>query len=79
MADGNLDVMKLAAYLHLGPQQVMKLAERGEIPGAKSAVCGDLPKAKCMHGWSNALERVIAKNSKRFRRLWIAGAIRTRA
>lgn len=35
MADGNLDVEELAAYLHLAPQQVIKLAERGELPGRK--------------------------------------------
>lgn len=37
MADGNLDVDELAAYLHVGPQQVIKLAERGELPGRKVA------------------------------------------
>ena len=35
MADGYLDVEELAAYLHVGPQQVVKLAERGELPGRK--------------------------------------------
>ncbi len=35
MAEGDLDVDQLAAYLHLGPQQVIKLAERGDIPGRK--------------------------------------------
>lgn len=35
MADGHLDVEELAAYLHVGPQQVIKLAERGELPGRK--------------------------------------------
>lgn len=35
MADGNLDVEQLAAYLHVGPQQVIKLAERGDLPGRK--------------------------------------------
>lgn len=35
MADGYLDVEELAAYLHVVPQQVVKLAERGELPGRK--------------------------------------------
>jgi PTS system nitrogen regulatory IIA component len=35
MADGTLDVEQLAAYLHVGPQQVIKLAERGDLPGRK--------------------------------------------
>jgi PTS system nitrogen regulatory IIA component len=35
MADGNLDVEQLAAYLHVGPQQIIKLAERGDLPGRK--------------------------------------------
>lgn len=37
MASSDLDVDQLAAYLHLTPQQVTKLAERGQLPGRKIA------------------------------------------
>jgi nitrogen PTS system EIIA component len=35
MASSDLDVDQLAAYLHLTPQQVIKLADRGQLPGRK--------------------------------------------
>jgi len=35
MAESFLDVEQLASYLHVGPQQVIKLAERGTLPGRK--------------------------------------------
>ena len=38
MAGEDFDVDQLAAYLHLGPQQVSRLADRGKLPGRK--VCG---------------------------------------
>jgi PTS system nitrogen regulatory IIA component len=37
MAHEDFDIDSLAAYLHLTPQQVMKLADRGKIPGRKVA------------------------------------------
>ncbi len=37
MASSDLDVDQLAAYLHLTPQQVTKLADRGQLPGRKIA------------------------------------------
>jgi nitrogen PTS system EIIA component len=35
MADENFDVDRLAAYLHLMPAEVVKLAERGKLPGRR--------------------------------------------
>ena len=35
MPHGDFDVSSLARYLHLPPQQVEKLAERGKLPGRK--------------------------------------------
>ena len=35
MPYGDFDVNSLARYLHLAPQQVVKLAERGKLPGRK--------------------------------------------
>jgi nitrogen PTS system EIIA component len=37
MPYGDFDVNTLAQYLHLAPQQVAKLAERGKLPGRKVA------------------------------------------
>ena len=35
MADDDFDISGLAAYLHLSPQQVSRLAERGKLPGRR--------------------------------------------
>src|SRR5215831_13454029 len=35
MADEDFDVDRLAAYLHLMPAAVVKLAERGKLPGRR--------------------------------------------
>jgi len=35
MADDDFGIESLAAYLHIGPAQVLKLAERGHLPGRK--------------------------------------------
>jgi nitrogen PTS system EIIA component len=35
MPYGDFDINSLARYLHLAPQQVVKLAERGKLPGRK--------------------------------------------
>lgn len=35
MAEGNFDISTLAAYLHMLPAQVMRLAERGKIPARR--------------------------------------------
>lgn len=46
----DFDVPSLAKYLHLSPQQVVKLAERGDLPGRK--VGGDWKFAKPdIHKW----------------------------
>jgi nitrogen PTS system EIIA component len=50
MPYGDFDVNALARYLHLGPQQVIKLAERGKLPGRK--VAGEWKFAKPdIHHW----------------------------
>lgn len=50
MADGSLDVDQLAAYLHVGPQQVIKLAERGDLPGRKVSGAWRFSEAE-VHAW----------------------------
>ncbi|HEX4146359.1 MAG TPA: PTS sugar transporter subunit IIA [Pirellulales bacterium] len=35
MADDDFDIQRLAAYLHLDPAQVARLADRGQLPGRK--------------------------------------------
>jgi PTS system nitrogen regulatory IIA component len=35
MANADFDPESLASYLHISPQQVLKLAERGSVPGRK--------------------------------------------
>ncbi len=35
MADEDFDIMSLAAYLHLSPDQVRKMADRGRLPGRR--------------------------------------------
>jgi len=37
MAPGDFDIDSLAAYLHLTPQKVARLADRGKLPGRKVA------------------------------------------
>jgi len=37
MANKDFDIDSLAAYLHLTPQQVMRMADRGKLPGRKIA------------------------------------------
>jgi nitrogen PTS system EIIA component len=50
MPYGDFDINSLARYLHLAPQQVAKLAERGKLPGRK--VSGEWRFAKPdIHDW----------------------------
>ncbi len=50
MPYSDFDVDGLARYLHLAPQQVVKLAERGKLPGRK--VAGEWRFAKPdIHHW----------------------------
>ena len=37
MADDDFDIQRLAAYLHVDPAQVARLADRGRLPGRKVA------------------------------------------
>ncbi len=55
MATDDFDVPALAAYLHLAPQQVMRLADRGKIPGRKVSGRWRFARAE-VHHW---LERRI--------------------
>ncbi len=50
MADSSLDVDQLASYLHVGPQQVIKLAERGDLPGRKVGGIWKFAEAE-VHAW----------------------------
>lgn len=50
MPYGDFDINSLARYLHLAPQQVVKLAERGKLPGRK--ISGEWRFAKPdIHHW----------------------------
>ena len=50
MPHSNFDIQGLARYLHLAPQQVAKLADRGKLPGRK--VGGEWRFAKAdIHHW----------------------------
>jgi PTS system nitrogen regulatory IIA component len=50
MPYSNFDIDRLAAYLHLTPQQVTRLAERGKLPGRKVAGKWKFAKAD-IHHW----------------------------
>jgi len=50
MPADDFDVNSLAAYLHLSPQQVMRLADRGKLPGRKVAGQWRFSRAE-IHHW----------------------------
>jgi PTS system nitrogen regulatory IIA component len=50
MPHRDFDVVSLARYLHLSPPQVVRLAERGKIPGRKVAGQWRFPRAE-VHHW----------------------------
>jgi len=50
MPHGDFDLDQLANYLHLGPQQVMRLADRGKLPGRKVGGQWRFSKAE-IHHW----------------------------
>jgi nitrogen PTS system EIIA component len=50
MASNDLDVDQLAAYLHLTPQQITRLAERSQLPGRKIAGAWRFSEAE-VHTW----------------------------
>ena len=64
----DLDIAQLAAYLHLTPDQVNKMAVRGRIPGRKVGNYGVLAKLKFTIGWKTVSERAILRNWKRSKR-----------
>ncbi len=55
MPYSDYDVDKLARYLHLSPQQVMKLAERGRLPGRKVAGEWKFSKIDIHHWFENRI------------------------
>ncbi|MBI2826949.1 MAG: PTS sugar transporter subunit IIA [Planctomycetia bacterium] len=69
MPDEDFDVDRLAAYLHLAPAQVAKLAERGNLPGRKVAGAWRFSPAEIHHwleeriGLSDAEELVRVENA----------------
>jgi nitrogen PTS system EIIA component len=50
MASRDFDVDSLAAYLHLSPQQVARMADRGKLPGRKLSGQWRFPEAE-IHHW----------------------------
>lgn len=50
MAPRDFDVDSLAAYLHLSPQQVARMADRGKLPGRKVGGQWRFPEAE-IHHW----------------------------
>jgi len=50
MASRDFDVDSLAAYLHLSPQQVARMADRGKLPGRKISGQWRFPEAE-IHHW----------------------------
>ncbi len=50
MASQDFDVDSLAAYLHLSPQQVARMADRGKLPGRKVGGQWRFPEAE-IHHW----------------------------
>jgi nitrogen PTS system EIIA component len=66
MSENTLDVEQLAAYLHLGPQQVTKLAERGEIPGRKVGGVWRFTEAE-VHAWLE--QRIGASGGEELRKV----------
>lgn len=59
MSSEDLDVHELAAYLHLTPQQVSKLADRGKLPGRRISGSWKFSQAE-VHVW---LEQRIGSSS----------------
>jgi PTS system nitrogen regulatory IIA component len=55
MPYGDFDVNSLARYLHLTPQQVVKLAERGKLPGRKVASEWRFAKPDIHHWFENRI------------------------
>jgi nitrogen PTS system EIIA component len=55
MPHSDFDVQGLARYLHLTPQQVAKLAERGKLPGRKVAGQWRFAKADVHHWFENRI------------------------
>lgn len=50
MSQDDFDVDRLAVYLHLTPQQVSRLADRGKLPGRKVSGLWRFPQGE-MHHW----------------------------
>lgn len=61
MSTQDLDVNELAAYLHLTPAQVSKMADRGKLPGRRIAGQWRFSQAE-VHSWLE--QRIGASNSE---------------
>lgn len=61
MSTQDLDVNELAAYLHLTPPQVSKMADRGKLPGRRIAGQWRFSQAE-VHSWLE--QRIGASNSE---------------
>ncbi len=59
MASKEFDVDQLAAYLHLTPEKVMKLASQGSFLGGALGETGDFQNRRFTIGSSTRLELVI--------------------
>jgi PTS system nitrogen regulatory IIA component len=55
MSQDDFDVDRLAAYLHLNPQQISRLADRGKLPGRKVAGQWRFPQAEIHHWLENRI------------------------
>ncbi|QDV27045.1 PTS sugar transporter subunit IIA [Aureliella helgolandensis] len=61
MASKDLDIEQLAAYLHLIPQQVQRMADRGKLPGRKLGGAWKFSEAE-VHSWLE--ERIGASDNE---------------
>ena len=55
MSQDDFDVERLAAYLHLTPQQVSRLADRGKLPGRKVTGQWRFPQGEIHHWLENRI------------------------
>ena len=75
MAEEDFDIASLAAYLHLNPEQVKKMAERNKLPGRRVSGKWRFARAE-IHQWFEAriglsdeqelgeVEKVLSKHQK---------------
>jgi PTS system nitrogen regulatory IIA component len=56
MAHDDFDVESLADYLHVRPEQVVRLAERGKLPGRRIGGSWKFSQAEIHQWWENRIE-----------------------